>query len=762
MKSTQDQDRIYSLLPAIYRERDASEGYPLRAMLRLVQEQADILQIDIQKLWDNYFIETCDQWVIPYIGDLVSNNLLHDASRTKGSDTAQTLFPDLKGRDLRPPIAIRTRADVAKTIYYRRRKGTLPMLEELARDVTGWPAHAVEFFQTLGWTENLNHLRLFNLDCPDLRRIEPLDRLNGPFDAISHTIDVRPICQHKGWYNIPNIGFFLWRLQSYPLKNVPARQAAEPWQYHFSPLGNPAPIFNAWRREGDETGLATELHVPGPIRTAFFFDDLERYRLQTTPRPDKTDLYGPLDAGGSLHIERNGSPVNPAVDPTADPYVFQPQIVCRRLRPWPAKQPVGQLIAVDVENGRLAVGDGWGDATTNIDVAYHYGFSAEMGGGPYERTKWLVDPSLADLQLYVQQDSTPAGYYSTLGAALAEWSARGKPNTIITILDNRTYAEPMAIELADEEWLVIEADNGVRPHLQPNGRVIRLTGIHPGSSLTLSGLLIEGAVEVEGEIETLRIIHTTLVPGRGLDEDGLRITTDPSVLVAESSGAETLNEDFELHAAFSILGPIQLPGHAEKIVLLDSIVDGIGQTAVSATGTTDQSAPTAVIERTTIFGSSFFLSIELSSEVIFTDKVTTELCQEGCVRFSFVPQRSEAPRRYHCQPDLEIARQIEESEKKARAAGTIYTPAEWKKIKDEIRNEISDWLVPSFTANNYGWPGYAQLRLGCPVQIRTGAEDGSEMGAFSHLKQAQRETNLRIRLGEYLPFGLETGLIYVT
>ena len=36
------------------------------------------------------------------------------------------------------------------------------------------------------------------------------------------------------------------------------------------------------------------------------------------------------------------------------------------------------------------------------------------------------------------------------------------------------------------------------------------------------------------------------------------------------------------------------------------------------------------------------------------------------------------------------------------------------------------------------------------------------MGAFSHLRQPQREANLRVRLEEYLPFGLEPGLIYVT
>ena len=44
------------------------------------------------------------------------------------------------------------------------------MLEELARDVTGWAAHAVEFFELLGWTQWVrNHLRLHSLRLPDIR-----------------------------------------------------------------------------------------------------------------------------------------------------------------------------------------------------------------------------------------------------------------------------------------------------------------------------------------------------------------------------------------------------------------------------------------------------------------------------------------------------------------------------------------------------------------------------------------------------------------
>jgi hypothetical protein len=36
------------------------------------------------------------------------------------------------------------------------------------------------------------------------------------------------------------------------------------------------------------------------------------------------------------------------------------------------------------------------------------------------------------------------------------------------------------------------------------------------------------------------------------------------------------------------------------------------------------------------------------------------------------------------------------------------------------------------------------------------------MGTFCHLKQPQRESNLKIRLKEYLPFGLEPAVVYVT
>jgi len=748
-------DRLYDLLPTLYRETEArSDRFPLRDLLRLVTDQADIVHADIQQLWDNFFIDTSDRWTIPYIGDLVGNNLLHDGFRTRTADTAGVLFDDLSGRDLdsgldlRPGIAIRTRADVAKTIYYRRRKGTLPMLEELARDVTGWAAHAVEFFELLEWMQNLNHLRDSSLDCPDLRRIEPLDRLNGAFDEISHSVDVRPIGQSEGWYNIRNIGFFLWRLESFPVASVRARRAAKDWQYYFSPLGNRAPIFSRGRREDDELRVANELDIAGPIRPTAFYEDLATYIATLPPRPLQTQFYG---ADRSFLIVTDQGPVDPV------------NITCRNLGTW--TQPPPQSVGVDVVNGRIA----FGTAPQWVSVAYCYGFSAALGGGQYERSKWLVRPDLATLRLTVRENAA-APEHPTLGAALAAWVAANRPNAIITIADSRTYVEttdpdPWKIELADDSWLVIEAANRARPHLQPEGGELTVEQDHPGSELTLSGLLIEGAVHLKGDLARLRLLHTTLVPGRSFTNDGDPATMLPSLIADPKHAAQVINANLRVQIAYCITGPLRLPEHAERLWVLDSIIDGLdrapGIKGTAIAGNLDNlPGPSTILERATVFGSSLVTALPMASEVLFTDVLEVTQRQEGCVRFSFVPRNSVTPRRHRCQPDAEMDAQIAIAEKEP--GFDVLPKPQQALIRARIRNAIYRWLVPTFSAVEYGNPAYAQLRLNAPMQLRTGAEDGSDMGAFCHLKQPQRETNLRIRLDEYLPFGLDAGLIYVT
>ncbi|HEY5958846.1 MAG TPA: hypothetical protein VIV60_19930 [Polyangiaceae bacterium] len=621
--SNQGTDRLYALMPTIYRELDATRGYPLRALLRIIETQSDLLELDIGQLWDDLFIETCRPWVIPYIGDLVGNRLLFDSSRVSDEPRREVVFPDLTGPDLRPPIAIRTRADVAKTIYYRRRKCTLPMLEELARDVTGWATHAVEFFELLGWDQHLEHVRM-QCHWVEVRNVDRMDRIDAAFDTTTHTVDVRRIAQDEGWHNLHNVGLFLFRLGAYELRLAPARRASANWRYHFSPLGNPTPLFVRWRREGDEAGLATELHVPAPLRRPFYYEDLQRYRNHAPPRQDATDVYGRFP-DASFAIFRNGTFVAPTANPNAPPSVFQPQIVCHQLDPWPASPPSGQIIAVDPANGRMAIGDGWPDATERIDVNFHYGFPANLGGGAYERQPFMLRPELASVHLFVQDGATPtADTFPTVLDAITDWEGRGRPNALVTLLDNRTYSLPAQITLPNAGFLVIEASNGVRPLLQtePGGLLIdTLPPANPldptrESSLTLGGVVIEGHLRIIGDLGFLRLLHSTLVPGRRLTEDGNPATVEPSLLVDAGPAASPINTELRVQFAFSVTGALRVPDHAREVMVLDSIVDGLAASSVAYSAEGNAAGPNLRLDRSTLLGEVVARSLNMSESIV--------------------------------------------------------------------------------------------------------------------------------------------------
>ena len=136
-----DRAHLMQLLPAVYGLRDSAMGGsvsgPLGDLLGVLAEQVLVLEEDLDQLYDDQFIETCADWAVPYIGDVIGYRTLHSVSDTVG----------------------RARAEVAHTIGFRRRKGTVSVLEGLARDVTGWRSAAAEYFQrlitTLGSTTNV-------------------------------------------------------------------------------------------------------------------------------------------------------------------------------------------------------------------------------------------------------------------------------------------------------------------------------------------------------------------------------------------------------------------------------------------------------------------------------------------------------------------------------------------------------------------------------------------------------------------------------
>ena len=354
---TFDLAKLYGLLPSYVRVRDAEQGEPLKALLSIVAEQVAVLEDDLEQLYDDQFIETCAEWAVPYIGDLVG---------------ARGLFV-FKGAQFSQ------RALVADTLSDRRRKGTAASLERLAWSATQWNATVVEFFERLATTQYMNHVRRDNLIMPNLRRWEQLEPIGTPFDRTARLFEARRIATNRGRYNIPNIGIFLWRLGAYSVTFAPPAPAGVR-RYVFDALGKPMPLYA--RPEDNPLG------VPQPITRRVLDADVSRY-------------YG---VGRSLAIR-----VNDADIPAS-------QVRCCNLSDAEAgewAQKPGADYVIDPVLGRLLVPKTLAP-TAQVRVTYQYGFSAAIGGGEYAREATFA----TDLEPIVEV-KTPAKIQNALNGLTA-------------------------------------------------------------------------------------------------------------------------------------------------------------------------------------------------------------------------------------------------------------------------------------------------------------------------------------------------------
>jgi hypothetical protein len=473
-------DKLWSLVPAVYRAADSEtvdgDG-PLRELLDRIGASMAVVRRSIDRLWEDQSIETCDAWVIPYLADLLATNLVPSM--------------DERGR----------RLDVANTIYYRRRKGTVALLEQLAHDVTGYETRVIEFFRRLGRNRHgldpaigrpasaadpLAALTLQRLEqltglltgtpaggFADLRNPLGASLTGTAFDEYAHRLDVRHGRGDLGWYGIPKIGFFLWRTVALRVdRATPVPVAGCPDHYAFDPTGRQIALFTAAARGANDYG---ESWLPVPVwqLPAPLIEPLWD-AITAAPGPVR---YSDPDAitiwGDSLSVSATG---------------FGDIVPVDQVRVWP-------------EVGRFQTLAG---APRDVEAGYHYGLFSRIGAGPYDRRQLGV-PSPSDAPPRTRIDG---GSAVTLPNAIA---ALGPTGTIV-ITDGRTLsavADPpvpitdVTIRANDEERAVIRTAPGTQ---------WVFTGDH--GTLRLEGLLLSGAdVVLRGSFESVVLSCCTIDPG---------------------------------------------------------------------------------------------------------------------------------------------------------------------------------------------------------------------------------------------------------
>jgi hypothetical protein len=724
---------LAELLPRWHLLRDAAEGGPLRALLAVMTEQIDLVRAGVEQQYDDLFVETAAPWALPYLGDLVGHRPLPGTERSGAA-----------GRGIL--AAAPARRDVAATVGYRRRKGTLPLLEELAESVAGWPARAVEFSRLLVHQQPVrlygagtgsapvNARRASRGRLVDLRDGSALDLAGTPFATVPRTADVRRAGSRyrPGGYTPAGVGLYVWRLRPYSVTRAPAYCLDSARNhYTFSILGNDSRLVTRPEPEPSASHLATIDNVPAYLRRRQVADRL-------------ADYYGP---GKSFAVYRDE-------DGQAVPL---PDIVVADLTGWRYRPAAGK-VAVDPELGRIAFGLR-SAPEEGVWVTYHYAFSDDLGGGEYPRGLDLETPISGPTAPRIYQVG-PGRPYQQIMDAFRAWRAdreagQGGPDGIIEITHSGEYQEPLDFQLEPGDRLRLRAADRTRPVLRlldlssnrPDALNVRVrTDCTPGDEprMELDGLLISGrGVYVTGPLGALVLRHTTLVPGWTLEptcDPGA--PNEPSLVLDQTAACVEIDR--------CVLGTIEVIGDEVgtdplPIHIRDSILDATSH-RLPALSARDSEIAHAVLHayRVTVFGEVHAHAVRIADNAIFTGRMRVARRQIGCLRFSYVPPGSRTPRRHRCQPDLAGRGEAGPDE-----AGEG-SPGEVARVR------------PLFTSERYGTPAYAQLAPACPAEITRGADDGAEMGVFHDLYQPQRADGLRVRLAEYTPAGTDTGVIFVT
>ena len=788
-------EKIWGLIPEYYREQDGLADSPgvLRGFVEVLAQQAATLRRSNDHLWDDQFIDLCAEWAVPYIGELVATRMVS---------------------------AKRDRVDVAKTIYYRRRAGTPRILEELIADITGWEGKLVEEFRRLG---RMRHgldpdpqplAGLLTGTLPggwaNLRRAHGSELADSPFDEFHHTPDVRRPRGRDGRYGIAKLGFHLYRLISTRLDDITPRPGPLAGTFTFDPSGRDVPLFTRRHRTDDRERFdweewisAKEWEVPAEIRCrvlnhaecviteqvlAGLNPLLTNPPISLTPAnanvvlallrrflrqriPSEARLFQISEALAatpalmnalrnpivwnrllvSALVEECGKPAlfpigvypantNPssAEEDTSDASVvvkrFRGDLVPSRFVPvarelvvagdlvnWAAAIPgVAKDWVVDPKRGRLL----WigGGAAPQPLVSHHYGFSGGIGAGGYDRAGSLTSPVThaisggGAIQAGVPAGANflPPGPFPVLPNSIAD-VAEVDGSDSYTPIDNRNQITRLELRAANRR----------RPYLRLTQNWLLDTSANTESELTLDGLWVgaDGAFSIRllGDYELVTLRHMTLDPG-GVDASANLIRPVP--LSIRGNVERLVIEN-------SIVGPILVEGSGEltNLEIRDSIVDG----QRSAAPAISVPAGRVTMRRVTVFGE---VAVELldASETLITGFTNVTNTQEGCFRFSAVLERSDP-----LNP--------------ASPHSRVPHPYESYFVKD---------FNAAFTSKVFGQPGFAQLAQSSPEFLRRGAENGSEIGAFSGLINPIKFDSLRAKVEEFAPFGLLPVYVFET
>ncbi|MGJ8628236.1 MAG: hypothetical protein ACSHXB_14845 [Sulfitobacter sp.] len=748
-------EKIWGLIPGIYRGEDRDGS--LRGLVEVLAGEAAEQRRSIDRLWADASIVDCDDWVIPYIAEMLGTRLISEQN--------------VAGR----------RADVANTIKYRRIAGTVQLLVMLADDIAGWDAVASEAFKRLirNW---------HSLDCPPvigpvsgtpqhglarLSRFRVGEVVDTGFDDVAHFPDFRRLRGVSGRYNIPKVNLHLYRQQAFQLRRTTPFDFGE-GRFALDPSGRDAPLFQPGQPMVDGCRSGAEWEVRKPMPCALFNDG----RYQITP-----DVAG-VAVGSDL--------LRYADMVFRDATTFLDRAARAKgadLTPDEAGDLMAAALLPDSNRAHLFgdaihLGDGPDAGSDGFGVGALFGADLTLWNDGDATPDWieaLVDPATGRVRTdgpltafkYYEGRFAPVGAGThdrqadltaedpavlPVGGATAnfEFPVSGAHQ----MNDSRTYQHRHNTGLTVEGDLHVQAANGERPFIRisataggggtprfvidadADGRDIILDGVWLGMIIGTDPLAQSESetlceIVLAGDFNRVCLRNMTIDPGGAqaslLDPaappDAPELITRflPTVRLLIEGASDLIEIDR------CVVGPIEEAEGAQSqcaggtLRITDSIIRA-GQTIDGVTLPAFRGRhSTLEITRSTIIGNIEAARYFITDSIV-QGTVSAQDPQGSCIRYSAAAQTDEI------------------------ALANAY---ECEVFADVLPTHI-------FVSRRFGDPGLVQLSQTAPGTIRRGAENTSEMGVYNRTLDAIKRDDLTYKLSEFTAINTITQLIFET
>lgn len=800
---------LYDRLPEIYRTKDAEplSSYQLQHYLELVEIVYGHIHENIESLYHDLFIETCDDWVIPYLGDLLGSS-------------------PLKG----DPWTLR--ADVADTIALRRRKGTLGAIAQLTYNLTRWGVHCVELRENLVWNQHLNHQRPDEGGRPPYRdpfltgEIEAsptLDRktlhrnynqairggtvpvrdpallslLDTPFDPFGHTPDLKPPALGNIRYNLPNLAIFLWRLAAYRIEisrpvirgitddsatatgdraSFIVRLDVQPGEATRT-YTEPVRLFNTGRFDPNLQPPVLSLldETPGPIPPARLTQTSSAGAPQQYVSVETYDPVSLIDPANALLEVLDLSEVGlqlhlPQPTFAGEDWTFRGANLCA----WETglRSPLSNReIAIDPLIGRVVMGvETSAEATAlreRLLLTYTYGAVGPVGAHPISR------PAPPQTWLEEAVNLTIVNFHRN-------------PNGLQEALTNiANLTAPLVIEIQDSMTHVLDVS------------VIAIPSADSGANLQLNrSLIIRAASGQRPTIvltQPLRFRPTNVVGTTPAEQDqfdavmnhltvrleGLYLTRSASFPAGEALVARAaLNRLEILSCTLDPGGFKQLDGDRAPIQSSLRLREPYGFAATDAEDKFSQT-PQILIQRS-ITGSLLIdtgYTLSLTDSILDAGKGVDDDPDNGfAVSGATDSINGWGPSTTVSGITVFGRMRVEQLQGKGgiwvhalevlnNQKGCLkfsYFSGVGDRLPQNHACVIGTSAVLSFSSEIFGQPAYGQLDRSSGRRIREEGPNNDAMGAFGFLLEAHKWRNLQIRYREFMPVGIRPLMISVT